>query len=353
LAYFALPEGISWREGEKVMRRFWQVLLIVGLVFYLAGFAWAQKKVAYIPCGRVNDGSWSQAGYEGVLLAKQRFGVEIAYVESPAQADVETHARDFALKGYNPIILHCALFAHVGPKLAPEFPNTWFLSSNGVPPLPKNLALYEARHEFTFVAGVLAGLMSKRGVIGTIGGFNFPELNREIEALKLGARFANPRARFLGTFINSWEDAAKAKEAAMAQLDAGADVVFAATDQAARGAFKAAEERGAYAVASYADQNFVAPKTILTSVVYRYDLVISNMVEKVLNGTIESKAYIFGVAEGVGFLAPNPAMAQVIPKEVQERVDGVLRDIKAKKIVLPPLTKVGDAEKVDLKTIVR
>ena len=336
------------------MKRIWQAILIVGLVLCLVGPARAQKKAAFIPCGRVNDAAWSQAGYEGMLLAQKKFGIKFDYIEGPAQADVESHARGFALKGYNPIVLHCVLFASIVPKVAADFPNTWFLASNGVPPLPKNIALYEATHEFTFVAGVLAGLMTKRGIVGTIGGFNFPNMNREIEAFKLGVRFVNPKARFLGTFINSWVDAAKAKEAAIAQLDTGADMIVPFTDQAARGAFKAAEERGAYAIAMYGDQNFVAPKTILASVVFRYNVVLSTMIGKILNGTIKNESYSFGPVEDGVMLSSYHGMAKVIPKKVQKKVQEVIRDLKAKKIVLPlfTMTKVGDGEKVDLKTLV-
>ncbi|MFQ5914430.1 MAG: BMP family protein [Nitrospinota bacterium] len=335
------------------MNRMLQALVIVVLTFGLAGASLAQKKAAYIPCGRVNDGSWSQAGYEGMLTARKKLGIKFDYIESPAQADVETHARDFARKGYDIIVLHCALFAHVGPKLAPEFPKTWFLSSNGVPPLPKNLALYEAQHEFTFVGGVLAGLMTKRGVIGTIGGFNFPEMNREIESFKLGARFVNSKARFVSTFINSWEDAAKAKEAALAQLDAGADVIAPFTDQAARGVFKAAEERGAYIIANYRDQNFLAPKTILASVEHHYDVILASMIGKVMKGTIKNEPYSFGSGERGILLSPYHGMAKIIPKKVQEKVQRVLEEVRDKKIVIPRMTKVGDGEKADLKTLVR
>ena len=79
-------------------------------------------KVAYLPCGRVNDQSWSQAGYEGVVAAKKELGVETSYSESVPPADIEAAARDYASRGYNLVLLHCATFMDAGLKVAKDFP---------------------------------------------------------------------------------------------------------------------------------------------------------------------------------------------------------------------------------------
>src|SRR5262245_39818593 len=83
-------------------------------------------KVAYLPCGRVNDQSWSQAGYEGILTAKKELGVETSYSESIPPADIEAAARDYASRGFNLVLLHCATFTDAGLKVAKDFPKTWF-----------------------------------------------------------------------------------------------------------------------------------------------------------------------------------------------------------------------------------
>ena len=79
-------------------------------------------KLAYIPCGRINDQSWSQAGYEGVLAAQKELGIEVAYSESVPPADVEAAARDYAAKGFNLVMLHCGTFTDQGLKVAKDFP---------------------------------------------------------------------------------------------------------------------------------------------------------------------------------------------------------------------------------------
>ena len=93
-------------------------------------FAQAGKdfKVAYLPCGRVNDQSWSQAGYEGILAAKKELGVEASYSESVSPADIEAAARDYASRGYNLVLLHCATFMDAGLKVSSDFPKTFLRS---------------------------------------------------------------------------------------------------------------------------------------------------------------------------------------------------------------------------------
>src|SRR5579872_4382983 len=196
---------------------------------FAAGAA-SDFKVAYLPCGRVNDQSWSQAGYEGVMAVKKAMGIQVAYSESVSPADIESSARDYASKGYNLVMLHCATFTDAGLKVAKDFPNTWF-EVNSAPAVPSNvMSLNMQSQEGAFLGGVVAGLTTKTNKIGALANFNTLGLNRQIEGFRLGARFVNPKLEVYVTYLNNAEDAAKAKEAALAQIDAGADVLLAAAD---------------------------------------------------------------------------------------------------------------------------
>jgi len=144
----------------------------------------------------------------------------------------------------------------------------------------------------------------------------------------------------------------KAKEAALAAIDAGADVLLADTDQAARGAFSAAEGANVYVVATYADQASLAPKAILGSVLYDYGALMKQMVVNAAAGKLEpGKAYYMGIADGFGGWAPIPAMKDIIPADAQKNFAGVLEDSKARRIKVPELTKPGDADKFDLSSL--
>jgi basic membrane lipoprotein Med (substrate-binding protein (PBP1-ABC) superfamily) len=321
------------------------------------GVSAAQSKVAYLPCGQINDHSWSEAGYLGMMAAKDERAkkgtpITVDYTESLQPAQAEAAARDYASRGYNPVVIHCGTLAGAAYNAAKAFPGTTFLTSN--PPdatdLPKNLWIYDAsQQEAAFIAGYLAGLVSKSGRVGAIGGFDFPALARQVEGFRLGARYAKPTIKSFGVYINSWEDAGKAKEAAQAQIDSGADVIFAATDQAARGVFVAAENAGVYAIAAYSEQSSLAPKAILGSVLFDYPRLLSFMVVNALDNKLEvGKFYRVGMAGGVGELARNSALYDALPADVKKKYESAIEDIKSGKLQIPELTKANQSDGFDL-----
>lgn len=202
------------------------------------------------------------------------------------------------------------------------------------------------------MAGYLAASMSKSGAIGEIGAFTFPALVRQMEGFKLGVRYTNPKIKILSAYINSFDDAGKAKEAAQAQLDSGADLLFAATDQAARGIFSAAQDAGAYAIASYSDQSKLAPKAILASVIYDYAPLVKFMVINAHEHKLTpGKFYMFGVAAGVGQMILNPALEDKIPNEVKQHIATLQDDLKAGRLVIPNFSKPGESDAIDLKSL--
>lgn len=204
-----------------------------------------ELKVAYLPCGNVNDKSWTQVGYEGLLdaqkeLAKLGTTMKLDYTESQPASKVEAAARDYASRGYGIIVLHCGTFADAAENTARAFPKTTVLyvtapSNTNWPP---NFWYYDiAQQEVQFAAGVLAALTTKSGRVATVVSFDFPAMSRQVEGFILGVRYANDKVKYSRSVINTWDDAAKAKEAALAAIDAGSDVILADTDQAARGIF--------------------------------------------------------------------------------------------------------------------
>ncbi len=313
-------------------------------------------KVAYIPCGRVNDQSWSQAGYEGILAAKKELGVEVAYSESVPPADVEAAARDYASKGYNLVLLHCATFTDAGLKVAKDFPNTWFTVTSASGAVPANVvSINLQQQQGAFIGGVLAGMVTKSNRLGGILSYNTLGFNRQVEGFRLGARFVNPKVELAVTYLNSAEDAAKAKEAALAQYDTGIDVILAATDQAASGVFRAGEQSGAYVVAEYADQNERGPRTVLGSVVFGQAPIILSVIKSVVNKTAKGEIIEPGVKEGVGTLVRNTALLAKMPADVRECVGLVEQSFAEGKMRVPEDRVIGrqnSAKDIDPSTAV-
>ena len=339
-------------------------MLSLGLLIGTSAF-WATSqraeaedvKVAYIPCGQVNDGSWSEAGYIGVkdaqtALAKDGINVTISHSESLPPSQAETAARDYASKGYQTIVLHCGTFADAAYNAGKDFPKTHFLIVVA-PRSENNVWSYTpAMQDISFVAGVLAGRMSKSGVVGTVASFNFSNITWQAEGFRLGARYVNPKIKAFSTYINSFTDAGKAKEAAQAMIDGGADVIYSSTDQASRGIYAAAEAAGIYTIASYSDQSKLSPKTILASALANIPLLVSDMVQQsVKDKLVPGKAYAVGMAGGIGALVWNPELASKIPADVTKEVDGVMDDIRAGKLKIPAVSDPGKYADVDLNSL--
>jgi basic membrane protein A and related proteins len=337
--------AISWEVRLALYALVFVVKIVVGAACgsqaLMAQGAKSNFKLAYIPCGRINDQSWSQAGYEGVLAAQKELGIEIAYSESVPPADVEAAARDYASKGYNLVMLHCGTFTDQGLKVARDFPNTWFEVTSATQ-VPSNvISINLGQQEGSFAVGALVGLTTKTNKIGAIVAFNTLGFNRQVEGFRLGARFVNPKIDLYVTYINSAEDAAKAKEAALAQIDAGADIILAATDQAATGVFRAGDERGKYVIAKYANQNATAPRVILGSLLYNQATLVSNLIKSVASGAAKGEVQEPGINQDVGTFVENSALMQNVPVEARECMALIRQGIIDGSIKVPAQRVIG------------
>ena len=313
-------------------------------------------KVAYIPCGKINDKSWSQAGYDALVEAKAELGLDLSVSESLSPAEVEDAMRDYARRGFKVVLGHCGSFVDAATKVAAEFPDTWFEAA-GAPEAPgPNTFSYDPRQEEgSFLAGVLAGSLTKSDVVGMIVAYDFPAFNRQSEAFALGARFIDPAVRARTTYIDTFEDAAKAKEAAIGQIDQGADLLYVATDQAAVGVFEASKERGTLAIAQYADQQALAPDTIVTSVLYRQGKTLIEILSAIQKGELApSSAFKPGLAEGVGDLAPLGTFESRVPAPVKDCLAKLSAQIAAGTFDVPGVDQIGSqgsAETIDLASL--
>ncbi|MFQ5912139.1 MAG: BMP family protein [Nitrospinota bacterium] len=322
--------------------------ILMALALVLPTAATAQLKVAALLSGPITDASWNAAAYEGLKLAQKKHGIQFVYSETVKVADAEAAFRDYAAKGYQLVIGHSFPFGAMALKVAKDFPNTKFTATTSNVSAPNLASFDQKQHEPCFLAGVLAGLMTKNNVLGAIGGFNFPAIIRQVEAFRVGARLVNPKVRVFDTYISSWIDAGKAKEAALAQIDNGGDVIFSVTDIAGSGAIKAAQERKVWAIGSSNDQNSLAPDTVLTSALYDIPMLIDKMVEVVVKGSFEGKVYKLGMADGIGRLAPYHATAKAIPDKVKARIRELAKEIAKGKLVVPELTKEGEGKTFNL-----
>lgn len=287
-------------------------------------------KVAMVLPGPISDAGWNANAYKGLMEAKDKYGVEVAFSENVPMSDYEETFRDYASKGFDLVIGNGFEFGEICMKVADDFPNTFFAAINGDVTNNKNVVGLQYKHwQVGYIAGVLAAMMSKSGVIGFVGGWEIPSVSEPEAQYKRAAKEINPNIKVLSAYTGSWEDVAKGKELALAQINNGADVIFHCADAAGTGAIQAAAEKGVWAIGEAGDQSAIAPDTVLTSVLQESPKLIDRVVGMLLDGTLEAKVYQLGVAEGVQGIAP---FNKAVPQEVRDKIKQVIDDLVAGKI---------------------
>ena len=285
-------------------------------------------KIGFVYVSPVGDAGWTYQHDLGRQALQQELGnkVQVTTVESVAEGpDAERVMRDLALQGHS--LIFATSFGYLEPALrvASQFPQVRFEHAGGYK-TAANLATYNARHyEGRYLAGLVAGAASKTGIAGYVAGFPVPEVIQGINAFTLGMREANPDARVRVLWLDTWFDPAREREAAVALIDQGADVL---THHSASAAVPlAAEERGVKLVAYHSDMRKLAPRSQLTAVTHRWGGHYVRVAKSVLDGTWQPRAVWGGMKDGMVQLAPFGAgVAQETREAVRRRqaqiVDG-------------------------------
>ncbi|WP_227764903.1 BMP family protein [Zhaonella formicivorans] len=285
-------------------------------------------KVGILLPGNINDKGWNASAYEGLMQAKEKFGVEVTYQENVTQSDMEEVFRNYATNGYNLIIGHGYQFSDAAQKVAEEFPDAKFAILNGYVSNGKNLASYSFTNwQPGYVAGTLAGLLTKTNKIGAIGAQKIPVIEDALEAFKDAAKAVNPNAEVVITYVDSWDDVAKGKETALAMINNGADVVTCDANAVGLGAIEAAKEKGTYHIGFVDDQYNVAPEVVVASAIQSNQEMVKYVVKAVLDGNFKPEQNVLGIKEGVEGISSFHDWESKLPKEVIDKVMQVNQDI--------------------------
>jgi basic membrane protein A and related proteins len=301
-------------------------------------------KIACVTLGPVSNAGWDAAAYRGLMKAKEALNrsaptVEVAFQENVPEADVERVMRSFAAQGYRLIIGHDYGYGDHIFRVARDYPKVAFMWAGGDTTAP-NVGVYMLKnYEAFYLAGILAARMSSTNRIGTIGGFEIFTVVEAHEAFKAGARSVKPDITVEEIFVGSWHDAAKGKEAALAMIDLGVDVIRHEGEGYGLGVLEAAKERGIHTISSMTDQNELAPAVVLTSVVWDIAPYIEAAVAEVRRGTFEGSVRDWGMKEGLVYLAPYHQFSRVIPQSVQDEVDRVRTKILKGELVVPRISR--------------
>jgi len=283
--------------------------------------------VAFGYVGPVGDGGWSFAHDTARKKIEEEFGDKIvtSYVESvPEGADAERVFRDMANQGNKLIFGTSFGYMDTLQKIAPDYKDVKFEHATGYK-TAENVRAYDSRtYEGAYMAGVIAGSMTKSNTLGVVASVPIPEVIRNINSFTLGAQSVNPDVKTKVVWVNEWFSPPKETEAATSLINGGADILFQNTDSPA--VLKTAEEKGIRAFGWDSDMTAYGPKAHLGSSIINWAPFYSRAVKQQLDGTWTTGKDWWGVKEGVIDLV---SIAEDVPAEAKAKVAEVKDGLKA------------------------
>lgn len=284
----------------------------------------ANFRVALLTPGPISDRSWNGGAYEGLLRIRDSLGASISHIQTRTPAEFEENFRQYGRQHYDLVFGHGFEFQDAAVRVAPEFPNTVFITTSGNTVRPNVSGIVFGFEDASYEAGVLAGLLTRTGVIGLIGGTELPPLKSSFAAFALGAKSVNPRVQLLTSYIGNWDDASAGKEQALAQIGRKADIIFQNADAAGLGIFQAAREKpGVLVFGSNSNQNAVAPEVIIGSVVIDLPKALLAVAREVHEKRFTPRVIRLGTPAEMVTLVLNPAMKDRIPATARQQLDSV------------------------------
>jgi basic membrane protein A len=291
--------------------------------------------VAALFAGRIDDGGFMQAGYDGLVAARDRFGVEIGWKDGvePARDRLAAALRELAKEGPALVIAHGGQNNDAAKLVAAEFPAVRFVVTQGSVVGP-NLASYEVlQEESAFLAGALAGWATMTGVVGHMSGIRVTPGLKGRAAFAHGVAHANPAATLLTNFSGNQDDAALANRIASAMADARVDLIFTMLNAGRSGVIEVCRARGVKQIGNVRDWVAAMPDVFIASAIADTRVAVLRAVEDLVRGTIVADA-----VEKIGLARPDAvrlAMSPALPASIRERVAGLAEEIRGGIVTVP------------------
>ena len=320
-----MPKNQVFAAGTRFSRR--QVLRAGAAITALAAvgmpirvFAQEALKVAAIYTVPVEQ-QWVSRIHKAANAAKDRGDIEYVYSENTSNTDYERVMREYCEAGHKLIIGEVFGVEDAARVVAKDYPDVAFLMGSSFKPddaVPNFSVFDNYIQDASYLTGIIAGAMSKSNNIGMVGGYPIPEVNRLMNAFMAGVKETAPDAKFQVAFIGSWFDPPKAKETAFAQIDGGADLLYAERF----GVSDAAKEKGVLAIGNVIDTQADYPDTVVASALWHFEPTLDKAIAEVKAGSF--KAADYGVysfmKEGGCSLAPLGTFEGKVPVDVMAKV---------------------------------
>lgn len=326
------------------MRKFTLVALtlviVLSLVLSACGTTSTSKKLKVglvTDVGKVNDGTFNELAYKGMMKAVNEFKLDSAYIETVATTDYEKNITQFAEEKYDVIITVGFMLGDATAKMAKQYPNIKFaIVDYAYDPIIANVqGLVFSEDQAGYLAGALAGQITKSKVVGIVCGMEIPAVIKYRKGYENGVKSVCPDCKTLGVYIDSFTAPDKGKEAALSQIAEKADVIFGAGGQTGSGGIKAAAEAGVWAIGVDQDEYFTTFRDkkpgynkIVSSAMKAVDVSVYTAIKEAVNGTFKGKTAVFNAAnDGVG-LAPFHDASAAVSKTVQDKLNQIAKGLK-------------------------
>ncbi|WP_430463085.1 BMP family lipoprotein [Tabrizicola sp.] len=295
-----------------------------------SGAAFAEPAIIFDLGGKF-DKSFNEAAFNGAERWKAETGGTYKELEMQDEAQREQALRRLAEAGSNPVVMTGFAFGDVLSKVAPDFPDTKFAIIDMVVEQPNVKSVVFNEHEGSYLVGMMAGLASKSGTVGFIGGMDIPLIRKFGCGYAQGVKAVNPDATVVlnmtGTTPAAWNDPVKGSELTKAQKAQGADVIYAAAGGTGVGVLQTAADEGILSIGVDSNQNYMHPGKVLTSMLKRVDNAVYEAFKE--GEALTPGINVMGLAnEGVGYAMDEHNAALVTP-EMQAAVDEAAAKIKS------------------------
>jgi basic membrane protein A and related proteins len=294
-------------------------------------------RVGLITPGSVADAAWNSGAYQGLEQIRDSFGFRVSHVEARTPAEQDEALRAYAAQGYDLVFAHGFEFQDAAERVSAQYPKTRFIITSGRRVQGNVAPLIFRLEEASYLAGMVAGGLTRSGVLGFVGGIELPPIEAAYEGWVNGAHAVNAKVESRKIYLNSFDDAAAGREAALALMRAGADMFHHNADAAALGLFQAAKERsGVFVFGANADQTRLAPDRVIGSAIIDLPRAFLLVAREVKGGTYRPKVEAFGLASGVVRYEPNPALDSMVPAALKARVKAAADSIAAGTLLAAP-----------------
>lgn len=291
-------------------------------------------RVALLTPGPISDQSWNGGAYQGLLRIRDSLHAQISHIQTKTPADFEENFRQYGAEGYDLVFGHGFEFQDAAKAVAPAFPRTQYVVTSGNTSGANVSGMVFGFAEPSYLAGMVAGAMTRTNRIGLIGGTELPPVRESFEAFVQGVRATNPAARTVTAYIGNWDDVSAGKEQALAQLANGVDVIFQNADAAGLGIIQAVREAShAYVFGTNSNQNDIAPEVTLGSVAIDLPHAFLTVAREVHDRTFRPGLIDLGMRQQVVDLILNPRIRSRIPDKTLRAVDSTHALMMAGKFV--------------------